>query len=456
MSTPPTVPTSSHATRALRLVLGAGLVLGLAANLPGHMSTDSLNAVFEARYDLQTTWAPVAYAWVVGLFDSALAGVGLYVAASSALLFAALAALPSLRARTSWLAVPAAAAIVATPQVLIYQGIVWRDVLFANLAVAAFVLIAVAARRWTERPPWLALGLSLACLALAASVRQNGVIFLVAATPVVAWLERKGGWRRRAVWGFGWLALGVLLMAAISQVAQPPARAPGLRPDAGIRILEHYDVVGVAARDPGLSLAVIAHDNPAAAATLRAGAARAYSPARVDTLDSDPAFRRSLWKTPDDVMAAQWRDVVLRHPAVYLRHRFSVFRWTVAPPDLMACLPLQVGIGGSPDVVRSLELAPADPGVSARLLAYAKRFFATPVYSHVTYGVLALALIGLLARRRDPADIAVMGLLAGALLFAASFFVISIACDYRYLYALDLAALTGLLYLAIDPRLRRT
>jgi hypothetical protein len=33
----------------------------------------------------------------------------------------------------------------------------------------------------------------------------------------------------------------------------------------------------------------------------------------------------------------------------------------------------------------------------------------------------------------------------------SSFFIISIACDYRYLYFTDLAALAGLIYAAVDP-----
>ena len=45
--------------------------------------------------------------------------------------------------------------------------------------------------------------------------------------------------------------------------------------------------------------------------------------------------------------------------------------------------------------------------------------------------------------------------MVGALGFAASFFAISIACDYRYLYLLDISAMTGLLYFMIDPRLKR-
>ena len=78
----------------------------------------------------------------------------------------------------------------------------------------------------------------------------------------------------------------------------------------------------------------------------------------------------------------------------------------------------------------------------------------TPALSHLAFAAIALLVGVALLVRRDPADLAMAGLMAGALGFAASFFVISIACDYRYLYLLDLSAITGLLYLAIDPRLR--
>ena len=58
-------------------------------------------------------------------------------------------------------------------------------------------------------------------------------------------------------------------------------------------------------------------------------------------------------------------------------------------------------------------------------------------------------------RRYGPADLAMAGLRGGSLAFAASFFVISIACDYRYLYLVDMAAVTGVLYLALDPAISR-
>ena len=76
------------------------------------------------------------------------------------------------------------------------------------------------------------------------------------------------------------------------------------------------------------------------------------------------------------------------------------------------------------------------------------RFIGTPVLSHLLFAALALVLMILLLRRGQGSDIAVAGLAAAGLVFCLSFFVISIACDYRYLYFLDLAAMTGALKLA--------
>ena len=57
----------------------------------------------------------------------------------------------------------------------------------------------------------------------------------------------------------------------------------------------------------------------------------------------------------------------------------------------------------------------------------------------------ALGLLAFLLWRRRDMDLMAASLLAAALAFTASFFVVSIACDYRYLYFLDLAAMAGAL-----------
>jgi len=96
-------------------------------------------------------------------------------------------------------------------------------------------------------------------------------------------------------------------------------------------------------------------------------------------------------------------------------------------------------------------MAPRRDARDLALAHYAKGFMGTPVFSHAFYGILALAGLVLLLRRRAPGDIAMAFLLASALVFTASFFMISIACDYRYLYYLDMAALSAVFYLALDP-----
>ncbi|WP_309605382.1 hypothetical protein [Phenylobacterium sp.] len=438
---------------AFRIVMAGGLLATLAANVPGQMSLDSVVALTEARTGVRQTWAPAVSSWILKLFDSLVAGTGLYVTASAALLFFSLMSLTRLRPRATWLAVGLGVLALLTPQVLIYQGIVWRDVLFANLTLAGFILIAHVARGWGPRPPILArvgtLVGALVCLALAALVRQNGLVLVVAAAGALAWTVRQGGWRASLAWGLGGLAAVGLLALGINQIAQPPQGGPTPRPAS--LILEHYDVVGAKAHHPRLRLKEIAKVDPAAAALIEAQARQHYSAARVDTLDLDPVYRRALWHVPDAAMHAQWRRIVVHYPAAYLLQRADVFRWTFLTPDLAQCLPVQVGVAGPEAMLKALNLQAGIDIQDQGLADYARRFYGTPVYSHLTWAIVAVAVIVLLLRRGDPVDGVFVALLAGTLAFTASFFVISVACDYRYLYLLDLAAMAGALYAALDP-----
>jgi uncharacterized membrane protein YhfC len=82
---------------------------------------------------------------------------------------------------------------------------------------------------------------------------------------------------------------------------------------------------------------------------------------------------------------------------------------------------------------------------------YGHALMRTPLFSHVTFLLLAIFEIGLLLWRRSAPDIAFASMLTGAIVFCASFFFISLACDYRYFYVLDLTALTALIYIALAP-----
>ncbi len=76
--------------------------------------------------------------------------------------------------------------------------------------------------------------------------------------------------------------------------------------------------------------------------------------------------------------------------------------------------------------------------------------FNTPIFSHALWALVGLGLMYPLLRRRNAADLAMAGLIAASFVFTATFLVISIACDYRYLYLIDLSALAGILYVTAD------
>src|SRR5579862_4413425 len=130
---------------------------------------------------------------------------------------------------------------------------------------------------------------------------------------------------------------------------------------------------------------------------------------------------------------------MVHHTGLYLAVRTDVFRWILLTPDIDACLPYVVGVTGPPEMLHELGLAARQDRRDDALAGWATAFVGTPVFSHLFYAALSLGAMLLLLRRRRSEDIAIAGLQAAALLFTLSFLAIGIACDYRYLYALDLA-----------------
>jgi hypothetical protein len=129
-----------------------------------------------------------------------------------------------------------------------------------------------------------------------------------------------------------------------------------------------------------------------------------------------------------------------------LQIRKPVFVAVVMTPDPRICHFSSVGVSAPPNMLKPMGLKATVRPQDQALAKDAKFFFATPVFSHLAWGGLAIILMVLLVWRGAASDLAVAGLLAGALLFSLSFALISIACDYRYLIFLDLSAMAACLY----------
>jgi hypothetical protein len=192
---------------------------------------------------------------------------------------------------------------------------------------------------------------------------------------------------------------------------------------------------------------------------LRTTAAPAYTPERVDTLIGLPGADTALEGAGPEA-ARRWLDLIATRPDLYVRIRLADFGQVLATPRPMACRPLFVGLDGPPDMVKALDLAPRDQAKDAWARRYSLAFVGTPVLSHLSYAALAVLLMVLAVRdlTRSPAPpdrIVVIAILGSALSFAASFFFVAVACDYRYLYFLDLAVMGCLAHRAAAGWRRR-
>lgn len=446
--------TEGRARATALCVLALGLVLSLASALPGHLSTDSVIQLSEGRRLAFDSFNPPVMSFLLGVLDRVLPGTALYVTANVVLLYASLAGLLFLRRRTSWAVVPVLVAVVLSPQVVVLQGVVWKDVLFANAALAATVALALSVRHHAAaptRPRWLWLGASAGLLALAALARQNGLVVALVVSAALVAVTRPLGWRVAVSYGAGLLASVLLVVQGTNTALAAVDRSEtGSKIGIGLRVLQTYDVVGAVARDPDIDLSALGA-SPAVEAMLRDQAADVYSPVRIDTLNDAPEMMNGLGALPREAISAQWRSLLTSNTSTYLAQRADAFRWVFLTPEITRCLPVHVGVDGPPAVLESLGVEAVQDQQDRALYAYSVRFFDTPAYRHTTFALVSVLLVGLLLVRRQRTDLVMLGLQLSALGVAASYFVVSIACDYRYLYFVDLAALAGLVHLASDP-----
>jgi len=422
---------STISGRLAALILICGFTVMLALNAPGQLSYDSLTQLADGRAGHYNSWHPPLMAFLLGVFDSLVTGTFLFLLFQSLLLLGGLLALLALKPR-GWLSAVLALAMVLTPQWLLFQGAIWKDILFAAAAIAGFAALAWHARQ--PRPGTLILALVL--LVLAAAMRQNGIILLPVAAVTLA-VTGPGRWKQ----GLALLAGGLVLLLGIG-LALASKTDGGDGAVAQVRLAQSYDMAGALARDPGLSLAL----PPDLDRLMRARGARLYNPLRNDDFAADPALNQARSDAEVGVISGAWMTLVTKHPLLYLSVRWDDFVAVVTTPDPQICHFITAGVANAPDLLRQLGFSVRNNGRDRALRDYSRLFYATPVYSHLTWGFLAIVLLVVLLRSRDPADKVVAGLLAGALLFALSFFFISIACDYRYLFFLDLAAMAATLY----------
>jgi hypothetical protein len=436
-------------------VIATGFVLSMAMGLPGQLSYDSVIQLLEGRTAAYSGWHPPVMSWLLGLGDVVQPGAALYVLATATVLFGVIASLPWLVRKPSWWGIVVALVCILSPQLAMYQSTVWKDVLFADATVVTFVLLAHAARRWDRVPLRMGL-LAGACVfaVLAVLARQNGAAVLLGFIAAVMLVARRNGagLSRSLLSGMAALVLtgGMALLARAALSTRIADHEGAARQ---VRLLQFFDLVGALAGDPHLRFPELQRTQPKLLAVMRTDAVQLYSAARSDTLVRSAPLQKALAATPVDALRGAWMWLIFSDTGTYLHERMKVFSWVLVTPDLSACVPYVVGLRGPPEVLRKLGMKTRVTARDRMINGYGKLLAKTPIFSHLSFLLLALAEFGFLAVRRRGTDLVLACLLLAATLFAASFFFVSIACDYRYLYLLDLAALTTAIYVTADSSL---
>ena len=435
-------------------LLAVGGLITYLINFPGSMEFDSFVQLVEARARTYSNWHPAVMSWLLGVSDALPGPPAAWIVGFDMLMaFGTLIAMLWLAKRQSWAAVAAAAVMLVLPQLLMLQAIVWKDTLFADSVLAGFVLIGLAGVHWRRpRLRFALLGGSVMILALAVLTRQNGVVVLpcaVVGLGVIA-VRFEGKWRGTAY--------GAGLLVAVCAIALAGNAALQLRWDGEpsqeeqFKILRLYDITGMVRRDPALPLTVLDREAPEFAKLIRGKGVALWSPVKNDTLEIRPIIA-ALDETPGPVLKRQWLDLIAHYPGHYLAVRAVLFRWVFQPPDVGLCHPFHVGEEGDPPDLKRLRMKVRLDARDVALKHYGEFFqYSTAVFSHTPFAVICLGALLLVLRRREPADIAVASLIAAAFAFTATFAAVSIACDYRYLYLVDLSGLASVLYVAADWR----
>src|SRR5579862_7572185 len=215
----------------------------LAANLPGQMSWDSVHALYQVRHPSPLLYDPPVMNFLLGFWDNIIPGPALFVCANGVLFYGSLLALLAIRNRVSWWAVPVALLVAVSPVILTMQGVVWHDVLFADLAIAGFTCLALAASRWDE-PLWRNAGLAGTIVLLSAATlsRQNGIVCWLIACVAIFFIAGRA--EQRDARRFGLTFAGCALVFLVGLNFFLTWRIGASSYGSGITIVQDFDIAG--------------------------------------------------------------------------------------------------------------------------------------------------------------------------------------------------------------------
>jgi len=427
-------------TRPLLASLAAVLLPVIAvtiATAPGLYTVDSLVQLAQARDHVYFDWNPpiMAGIWsfliaLTGAFSS-LFWAQIVLFGGSLMLWAYV----FWRIRL-WGALAGFVALVWSPFLLNFAGVVWKDVGMACALLAAFGIVAPA--HITGRGKAVAAVLSLPFVVYAAGVRYNALPATLPLLFIVFWPSRDmTPLRRISVSTTGALVAAAAIFGIVNWLSYDYLHAARQFPQQFIYL---YDLAGLSVRTGNDLIPPAAKAQDFSMERL----AQAYKPYSGDYLFADPPVLKAIRNAEEIAKVRRiWLHEIAGHPIIYLTHRWNIFRSLLRIGETHSYFIL---------VDRTMtERQLQQHGETARPFSWSLRFDSvldqsirivdahTPLFRG-WFWALFLATLGIagpfltrLSSQKPAAQISLCLSWSGLLYLLPYFFVVP-ASDFRYLY----------------------
>jgi hypothetical protein len=313
------------------------------------------------------------------------------------------------------------------------MGVIWKDSQMAGFLMLGIALLARQTRKSAVAGCVL--------IWLGAALRHNAA---AATLPIIVlllvWKGGITGWKRYAIASGVWLAITISAGVANSLLANQKEDI--------FASLAMNDITGVIRFKHGYTDADILVDAPGLPwrdtdlHSLRKRAANIYTPVMswLDLTSESGLFRYP--RTPEEsaAIAAAWRNMIIKHPVAYLRHRAMVFlaEMRIIWRDNFY---LWHNITDGPERSVRLEHDAVHSRPQNAWIVVLDKLADTPLYWAWVYFMLGLILIWLCRRDRVALAVVLSGIMCELGLFIAA-----PAIDYRYSHWMITCAIVAAVY----------
>jgi hypothetical protein len=429
-----TPPPSWRPALLILLATAAGFGLTLRVFYPGVMTYDARYVYEDIAKGFFGDWQSPVMTALWSMIDPLAPGAASMFLLMATLYWLAFGVLALKVARRSLWPALALLLLALSPPAFVFVGIIWRDVLFANLWLFAAALAFAAAERRMRIP---AQAVALSFLALGVLLRPNALIAAPILAAYILW-PAQFFWKGAAI---VYLPALVALYVLVQLVYYGALGATRQHPEQSLMV---FDLGGITHFSKTNQFPV--SWTPAETALLTGGC---YHPGEWNFYWNREPCRFVMAKLEGEkifgspLLAETWARAIARNPLAYLRHR-AAFTWAFLADANFTMW--------TEDIDHPSKTVFADDPAFMALKAAHDALKPTPLFRAGCWLLLNMLLCGLAWRRRHtPAGAFALGVCGSAAVYMLTFSAAGVASDFRYAYWAVLAGLAGAVVMLRPP-----